>query len=71
MAKFYKNDNGVLQESEQVFFQDGTCLLISEYESYSYPINGWYYFNTEEEAGTFFNINLPTIDSLNKYANNA
>jgi hypothetical protein len=32
-------------------------LLEGEHLNYTYPVDGWYWFDTEEEANTFFNIN--------------
>lgn len=40
-----------------VSMPDGTFLNIEHKDEYTYPIDGWYYFETEEEAKTFFNIN--------------
>lgn len=29
-------------------------LLVSEKDNHQYPVDGWYYFETKEEAETFF-----------------
>jgi len=34
----------------------GMELIIDQKDSYTYPVNDWYYFDSEEEAKTFFNI---------------
>ena len=31
-------------------------LLIEEKDTYTYPIDGWYWFDTEQEAYEFFQI---------------
>lgn len=60
MANFFKNDteHGLL-ESNQVFFSDGTePLILVHKDEYTLPIDGWYYFESEEEARVYFG--LPT-----------
>jgi hypothetical protein len=34
-------------------------LIISNHEEYSYPIDGWYYFESEELAREFFGLPAP------------
>ena len=60
MANFFKNDSDQgLLESNQVFFADGTePLILAHKDEYSLPIDGWYYFESEEEARILFG--LPT-----------
>jgi hypothetical protein len=54
---FYKNDNGqLLYGPNYVIFPDGIELSIDQKDNYTYPVNDWYYFTSEEEAKTFFNI---------------
>lgn len=44
--------------------QSEDYLLISEdHTNYTYPVDGWYWFSTEEEANTFFNIIPPQGDN--------
>ena len=38
-----------------------TEILIELKDTYSYPVNDWYYFDTEEEAYNYFGI-VKTID---------
>lgn len=33
-------------------------LLTEDKDIYTYPIDGWYWFNSEEEAREFFNLPL-------------
>lgn len=33
-------------------------LRIDNYESYSYPVDGWYYFDNEINAYNFFGLDL-------------
>ena len=37
----------------------GIELTIDQKDSYTYPINDWYYFDSEELARIFFNLPLP------------
>jgi len=48
---------------EDGYLSSGPTVISAEYElisdlheSYTYPIDGWYWFDTLEEANTFFNI---------------
>lgn len=54
---FYKYDNNqpLLYAKSFVKAPEYT-LLAEEKTSYVYPVNGWYWFNTLEEACEFFNI---------------
>ena len=31
-------------------------LLTEDKDTYAYPVDGWYWFDTEEEAREFFNL---------------
>jgi hypothetical protein len=57
---FYKTDTGDLSQSNQIFFPDGTFILSDLHEQYTYPIDGWYWFDSEQQAREFFG--LPLID---------
>ena len=53
---FYK----LIDEKNYIF---GSEVLSAEYQlltedkdTYTYPIDGWYWFNSEEEAREFFNL---------------
>lgn len=54
---FYKYENEHLMYGPTVAFPEGEVLHLELLDTYELPINGWYYFETEEEAKTFFNIN--------------
>jgi hypothetical protein len=54
---FYK-----LLENQSLTF--GPCVISAEYElltefkdSYTYPVDGWYWFDTLEEANAYFTPN--------------
>lgn len=52
---FYKYENTTLMYGPCVISAE-YALVTDEKNSYTYPIDGWYWFDTEEEANTFFNI---------------
>lgn len=55
---FYKYQNDELFYGQN-FVQSPTFELLKGLkDSYTYPVDGWYYFDTETEAKTFFNITV-------------
>ena len=55
---FYKLDGIVLYGREAVESLEFS-LYRDQKDSYSYPVYGWYWFDTEDEAYTFFNVEKP------------
>lgn len=56
---FYKNDDGMVLYAPN-FVDAGSFLLLKElYSTYTYPVGGWYWFDSEEEAYAFWNLPLP------------
>jgi len=55
---FYKNDNGQLLEAPNFVYSKDYTLLKEEKDTYTYPIDGWKWFNTEEEARLEYNISV-------------
>jgi hypothetical protein len=52
---FYKNDNGDLLYGTTIYGPYEQYLLLrEEKDNYTYPIDGWVWFNSEKEAKTFF-----------------
>ena len=58
---FYKYENEQLIAGPFVTFPNGSYLSLDNKELYSYPSNGYYYFETEELAKTFFGIPTETV----------
>lgn len=54
---FYKYENPELHFGPCVQFPDGELLHIDLLDLHELPFRDWYYFETEEEAKTFFGIN--------------
>lgn len=57
---FYKNDNGELLYGKNYVLSGSYNLYREEKQNYQYPVSGWYWFNSEDEARMFFNIPIPT-----------
>lgn len=55
---FYKLD-GELLEGPNFVYGPTFTLLKEQKDTYTYPVDGWYWFDTKEEAYAFFNIELP------------
>jgi hypothetical protein len=56
---FYKNDNGVLLYGPNFVLNKDYELLRDKYNEYTYPVDGWHWFDTSEQAYTFFGIEPP------------
>lgn len=54
---FYKFEHEHLWTGPYVQFENGKFLHLDLLGTYTFPVDGWYYFETEEEAKAFFNIN--------------
>lgn len=53
---FYKYENESLMYGLTVQFPSGEYLSVDTMNDYTLPVYDWYYFATEEEAKSFFNI---------------
>jgi hypothetical protein len=53
---FYKNENNNMLYAPETVFGPYYFLNKDEFQNYTYPIDGWYYFNTENEAKDFFGL---------------
>jgi len=54
---FYKNEEGNLIYAPNFVSSAMYNISIDEKDTYSYPVYGWYYFDTLEDACTFFGLN--------------
>lgn len=57
---FYKFDS-VLMYGKLITAPE-FVLIEAEHAQYQYPVDGWYWFDTQEEAKTFFNIVEPPAE---------
>jgi hypothetical protein len=53
---FYKNDFGDLLYGPNYVLSGSYNLYKEQKESYEYPVHGWYWFESEDEARQFFNL---------------
>lgn len=58
-AGFYKLDGDLIYGPNFVYGPNFE-LLKEQKDTYAYPIEGWYWFDTQEEAYNFFGLQLPT-----------
>ncbi len=54
---FVKNDNGALLTGDNYIYAPTFTLTKEIKDEFTYPNDEWYWFDTIEEANTFFNIN--------------
>lgn len=66
MKGLYKNDNGqLLYAANVVYYPDGTQLIVADYEGNNSEIqDGWYWFETRQEALDYFGITEPIVDNF-------
>ncbi len=64
---FYKYDNPDLLYSPNIVTNSFYELQKEKRETYTYPVDGWYWFDSDDDAYTFFNIEKPKIDENFNY----
>lgn len=60
---FYKFENSILLFAPNGVTGPGYDLQIATKDQYTYPVEEWSWFNSEEEANLFFNI-LPSDEEV-------
>ena len=60
---FYKLDGSLLYGPNYVLNANYE-LRRETRDDHSYPVDGWHWFNTEEEARLFFDLPLEILDDL-------
>lgn len=60
---FYKLE-GILLYGPNYVLDANYKLFRETYDQYQYPVDGWYWFDTEEEARLFFDLPLELADDL-------
>lgn len=53
---FYKEDNGSLLIGENFVYSPTVTLKTEDKDNFTYPQDGWYWFDTEDEAYSFFGL---------------
>ena len=56
---FYKKDNDMVLEAPNFVLNKNYELKKETKDTHIYPIDGWYWFDTIEEAYTFLGIEFP------------
>lgn len=60
---FYKKTSDTSIMDAQVSIKSPDYELLSDNrETYNYPIDGWYWFDTEDEAYEFFQVEKPIMN---------
>ena len=59
MSGFYKNYNGVLLNGPNFVLNAEYELRAETKDNHEYPVDGWYWFDTEDAAYLFFGIDKP------------
>ena len=60
---FYKLE-GILLYGPNYVLDANYKLFRETRDDHSYPVDGWYWFDTEEEARLFFDLPAPFIEAL-------
>jgi hypothetical protein len=61
---FYKNDEGMLLYGPNYVLGGGFSLFKEQKDFYEYPVWGWKWFNSEEEARLEYNLPKPPEETL-------
>lgn len=61
---FYKNDNGFLCYGQNYVLSGSYNLYKEQKNEYQYPVYGWYWFDSEDEARQFLNLPKPIFNPL-------
>jgi hypothetical protein len=53
---FYKKDNEELLYAPNIVEGNGFVLVAQDKDQYEYPVDGWYWFDSEEEANNLIKL---------------
>lgn len=56
---FYKNEDGQLLSGPHFVLAGSFSLYREQKDTYTYPVGGWYWFDSIQEACAFFNLPIP------------
>jgi hypothetical protein len=60
-AGFYKKENETLFYAPNIIEAEGYVLVAQDKDQYEYPIDGWTWFDSEEEAKSLLDTNHQEI----------
>ncbi len=62
MSGFYKLDGGIVLHGPNFVINAEYELRTETKDDHTYPTDGWYWFDTDEEAYTFFEVPMPVVE---------
>lgn len=67
---FYRNDQGFLSYGKNYVMSGYYNLLREQKDEYTYPVNGWYWFDSEDQAREYFNLPKPIMPESRPFGAN-
>ena len=58
---FYKNEDGNVMHGPNFVLNMNYELRKETKNKHTYPVDGWFWFNSDQEAYDFFGIELPVV----------
>ena len=62
MNGFYKLDGEIVLHGPNFVINAEYELRTETKDDHTYPTDGWYWFDTDEEAYTFFEVPMPVVE---------
>ena len=62
MSGFYKLDGEIVLHGPNFVINAEYELRAETKDDHTYPTDGWYWFDTDEEAYTFFEVPMPVVE---------
>ena len=62
MSGFYKLDGEIVLHGPNFVINAEYELRTETKDDHTYPTDGWYWFDTDEEAYTFFEVPMPVVE---------
>jgi len=59
ISGFYKYESETLLFGPNFVYNDNYTLLREDKDTIEFPVDGWYWFDSIEDACGFFNISVP------------
>jgi hypothetical protein len=61
---FYKNDNGTLLHGPNYVLNKNYELRAETKDQHTYPVDGWTWFDSEEEARVALNVPVEIVEAV-------
>ncbi len=59
---FFKKQEQELLEAPNFVYSKDYSLLVEEKDTYTYPVDGWQWFDSEDEARLAYNLPKPEVE---------